>query len=164
MSCDSFFTAITWLGSLYFILPSSIALTLLLLRAGRIHDILLLVLSLSTTVIAVHAVKLIIRRPRPDASDLLVSMPADWSFPSAHTAQATAFFLVVSLIARRSLPPAAAAVIAAAAAPIILGVGWSRVYLQVHYLSDVVAGCILAIMLVAAIHYLLLYLQFPFKD
>lgn len=164
MSCDVFFTTITWLGSLYVILPSAAVLALFLFRTGRLHEILALGLSLSLTVLAVHAAKLIFRRPRPESSDLLVQMPADWSFPSAHTAQATAFFLVITLLAWRSLPPAGAAATSVASALIVLGVGWSRVYLQVHYLSDVIAGCILAIILVAAVHFLLPYLHLPFRD
>lgn len=161
MSYDSFFTTITWLGSLYFILPSSAALCLLLLRFDRTQEVLMLALSLTTTVLTVHAVKLIIRRPRPDSPDILVQMPADWSFPSAHTAQATAFFLVVTLIALRSLPLPTACLTAAASAFVIVGVGWSRVYLQVHYLSDVLAGFLLAVLLVAAIHFLLPHLHLP---
>ena len=161
MSYDSFFTTITWLGSLYFILPSSTALGLLLLRSGRMQEVLMLTLSLTATVLTVHTVKLIIRRPRPDSLELLVQMPADWSFPSAHTAQATAFFLVVALIALRSLPLPTACITAAVSALVIVGVGWSRVYLQVHYLSDVLAGFLLAVLLVAAIHFLLPHFHFP---
>ncbi len=161
MSYDSFFTSITWLGSLYFILPSSAALGLLLLRSGRMQEVLMLTLSLTATVLTVHTVKLIIRRPRPDSPELLVQMPADWSFPSAHTAQATAFFLVVALVALRSLPLPTACITAAVSALVIVGVGWSRVYLQVHYLSDVLAGFLLAVLLVAAIHFLLPYLHLP---
>jgi len=121
----------------------------------------MLTLSLTATVLTVHTVKLIIRRPRPDSPELLVQMPADWSFPSAHTAQATAFFLVVALVALRSLPLPTACITAAVSALVIVGVGWSRVYLQVHYLSDVLAGFLLAVLLVAAIHFLLPYLHLP---
>ena len=155
MSCDSFFTAITWFGSLYFILPSSAILALILLWAGRGREVLLMGMSLLATVIAAHVTKLIFRRPRPESIELLIPIPSDWSFPSAHTAQATAFFLVVAIIATRSLTPVWAGVCAVASALIVIGVGWSRVYLQVHYPSDVVAGCALAVIVVTAVHLLL---------
>jgi undecaprenyl-diphosphatase len=164
MSCDSFFTTITWLGSLYFLLPSCAILALLLVREGKSHELLLLGLSLTATVIVTHVTKLIFRRPRPDSLDLLIPMPTDWSFPSAHTAQATAFFLAVTIIAVRSLPPVWAAACAAAGTFVIIGVGWSRVYLQVHYLSDVVAGCALAVILVLAVHKFLPYLHVLHRD
>lgn len=155
MASDSFFSTITWLGSLYFLLPSSAILSLLLLWAGKSREALLLAVSLTITVIAAHAIKLTLRRPRPDSPELLVPMPSDWSFPSAHTAQATAFFLTVTIIAARALPPTWAKICVVASTLIIFGVGWSRVYLQVHYLSDVVAGCVLAAIVVTAMDILL---------
>jgi len=164
MSCDSFFTAITRLGSLYLILPSSVILALFLLRAGRTREILMLGLSLTATVIAVNATKLIFRRPRPESLELLVPTPTGWSFPSGHTAQATAFFLVVTIIAIRSLPPVWAGICAVASALIVIGVGWSRVYLQVHYLSDVLAGCALALIIVTAVFFLHPHIHALFGD
>ncbi len=154
MSCDSFFTAFTWLGSLYVLLPCSAVLSLFLLRAGRADEPLMLALSLSATVLAVHAVKLICRRPRPDSTELLIPMPTDWSFPSAHTAQATAFFLSITLMAIRLLPPFWALLAALVSLLVVAGVGYSRIYLQVHYLSDVLAGLALAILLVLAVQML----------
>ncbi len=151
MSCDSFFTTFTWLGSLYFLLPCSVILSLLLLRIGRPAETMLLALSLFATVLAVYAAKLLFRRSRPDSTELLIPMPTDWSFPSAHTAQATAFFLSITLIALRLLPPFWALLTALFSLLIVAGVGYSRIYLQVHYLSDVVAGLTLAIVLVLAV-------------
>ena len=164
MSCDSFFTTITWLGSLYFLIPASVILALCLYMTGRPCEIILLGLSLSLTVLVAHAAKGIFRRPRPEALDLLVPMPSGWSFPSSHTAQATAFFLTVTIIAFRSLPPVWAGICTGVSTLFIIGVGWSRVYLQVHYLSDVVAGCALAILLVTAVNILLPFLQTLFGD
>lgn len=159
MSCESFFTAITWFGSLYFLLPSSLLLSLALIRTGKWREVLLLGLSLSITVLAVHAAKLFFRRPRPQATELLVPMPTDWSFPSAHTAQATAFFLVITIIACRWLPPVWAGFITAGCILMVISIGWSRVFLQVHYLSDVLAGGFLAALLVVTVHFILSHLH-----
>jgi len=144
---------------LYFLLPSSAILALFLIWIGRSREALSLGLSLTVTVIATHVTKLIFRRPRPESLELLIPMPTDWSFPSAHTAQATAFFLAVTIIATRSLRPAWAGICAVASTLIIIGIGWSRIYLQVHYLSDVMAGCALAVILVIVVHILLPYLH-----
>jgi undecaprenyl-diphosphatase len=158
MSGAAFFTAITWLGSLYLLLPATAMLSLLLLRLGKSREMMLLGGSLLLTVITAHAAKLIFRRPRPEALELLIPMPGDWSFPSAHSAQATAFFLAGAMIASRALPPVWSALCVVAGTLLIIGVAWSRVYLQVHYLSDCVAGCALAGLLVMAVNILLPYL------
>jgi membrane-associated phospholipid phosphatase len=96
---DLFFVTITWLGSLYLLLPLSLLLSLLLLWFGKSGQAIFISFSLLITTISVYLVKLMFRRPRPFTTELLVAMPSDWSFPSAHTAQATAFFLSITLIA-----------------------------------------------------------------
>jgi undecaprenyl-diphosphatase len=158
---DAFFATITWFGSLYLLVPSSVLLCYLFLRTGRQREAAFLALSLAVSIVAVHAAKLLFRRPRPDLPDMLVPMPADWSFPSAHTTQATAFFLALALIAMRHLPPFWAACTALLGLLLAAGVGYSRVYLQVHYLSDVIAGMILAIVLVLLVQAVLPHLHLP---
>ena len=96
--------------------------------------------SLGLGALLTHALKLLVRRPRPQVDQLLVAMPTDWSFPSAHTAQAAALFLAAALIARQRLPAGSSVATMAAAFCLVVLVGWSRVHLQVHYLSDVLAG------------------------
>jgi len=155
---DSFFAAITWLGSLYVLLPSTALLSMILVKAGRSSDAALLGVSLPATTVAVHLVKLAVRRPRPVATDLLVPMPADWSFPSAHTAQASTFYLVLALIAIRRLPPHRSLPAVLICLLIMVGVGYSRIRLQVHYPSDVIGGLLLAIIMVMVVQRLLPHL------
>ena len=148
---DTFIVTITRLGSGYLLLPLSVCIGFLLSRAGRSTEAVLLNLSLILTMASVHALKLIFRRPRPTITELLVPMPPDWSFPSAHTAQATAFFLSLTLIASRILPPFWANLVALISLLIMGIVGFSRVYLQVHFISDVLAGMALAVLIVLAL-------------
>ena len=149
---DLFFTTITWLGSLCLLLPLSVLLCFLLLWAGKPGHVILIVLNMSITILSVHVAKLMFRRPRPSTADLLVTMPSDWSFPSAHTAQATAFFMSAALIAFRVLPPVWANLFALLSLLLVGIVGYSRVYLQVHYVSDVLAGMFLAAFIVSVVH------------
>jgi len=151
---DSFFTTTTWLGSLYLLLPLSVLLSLLLLWFGKSGQAVLISSSLLITIISVHVAKLIFRRPRPSTTELLVAMPSDWSFPSAHTAQATAFFLSVTLVAFQVLPPIWASLFALLSLLFIGIVGYSRIYLQVHYVSDVLAGMVLAALIVSAVRFI----------
>ena len=146
---DLFFTTITWLGSLYLLLPLSVLLCFWLLWIGKSGQTILLVLNVSVTILSVHVAKLMFRRPRPSTTDLLVTMPSDWSFPSAHTAQATAFFMSVALIALQVLPPVRANLVALLSLLLVGIVGYSRSYLQVHYVSDVLAGVLLAAIIVS---------------
>ena len=148
---DSFFLAVTWLGSLHVLLPAALAVAALPVAGSRRYEFLLPVASLGLSVVLVHLLKLLVRRPRPQVEQLLVSLPADWSFPSAHTAQAAAFFLAVALIARHHLPPRPAIAAAVVALVVIVLVGWSRVHLQVHFLSDVVAGGLIGALIALAV-------------
>lgn len=92
------------------------------------------------------------RRPRPSTAELLVAMPSDWSFSSAHTAQASAFFLSVTLLLVFQVLPTLWATLVALLSLLIIGVvGYSRIYLQVHYVSDVMAGMALATLIVSAV-------------
>jgi membrane-associated phospholipid phosphatase len=81
------------------------------------------------------AVKFALRRPRPQLDGLppLARTPTALSFPSAH---ATTSFAAARAFAKLGLPRAPLYAVAA----LLAG---SRVYLGVHYPSDVLAGAIL---------------------
>jgi membrane-associated phospholipid phosphatase len=86
------------------------------------------------------ALKHVFRRARPSLEDPLLTL-STYSFPSGHTAAATIFYglLACYLVRRVSGWPARAAVMAAACLMVVL-VALSRMYLGVHYLSDVLAA------------------------
>ena len=132
----------TWLGSLAIVIPLMAIGGGLLLRRRRPLDALLLA-TVTLGAAGLNALaKLVVKRPRPDFILPLIARPETYSFPSGHAATATAFYLSAALLAtegpdwtwgRRSTALAAALIVTCA-------VGFSRIYLGVHYLGDVVAG------------------------
>lgn len=127
---------VTWLGSLAVLLPLALAIGWRA-DAGRQprNRIFLPAAVLGAAAIA-HILKWAIDRERPDLFPSLVAMPADASFPSAHALQVTAFvaaWLVATGGWRRLGQVAAGAMLVAT-------VGFSRLYLQVHFPSDVLFG------------------------
>jgi membrane-associated phospholipid phosphatase len=81
------------------------------------------------------AIKFAVRRRRPELADLppLTSTPTRLSFPSAH---ATTGFAAAAAFSRAGAPPAPLYALAT-------GLAVSRLYLGVHYPSDVLAGAML---------------------
>jgi len=80
-------------------------------------------------------------RPRPPtALDFLSHL--SWSFPSGHSMGSliaygmVAYLVVLALMPRRGLQ----AGVVAAATLLVLSIGLSRMYLGVHYFSDVMGG------------------------
>jgi undecaprenyl-diphosphatase len=135
---DAILTGATWLGSVAVLLPAALALSWRYRRHGPPGAALLLPIAVGGAWLLAHAGKLLVARPRPDLYPALISTPADLSFPSAHALQITAFALAWVLAAGSR--PGWAGVTAAAL--IVLVVALSRLYLQVHFPSDVVIGVI----------------------
>ncbi len=133
---DSFFLAITWLGSLAVLLP--LALLVWWQRGGRKASFVALALISSSAL--VHAAKLIAARPRPDFFPPLIDMPVDASFPSAHAMQATAFALAWLMQPGKSPRIVESTILLT----VVALVCFSRLYLQVHFPSDIVVGVMFA--------------------
>lgn len=86
-----------------------------------------------------QTLKFAIQRPRPDGFQLAVEQ--GFSFPSGHSMVAMAFFgLLVWMVWRYEPDRATRIACAAAFGAVIVLVGVSRIYLGVHYASDVLAG------------------------
>jgi membrane-associated phospholipid phosphatase len=86
------------------------------------------------------ALKTWFQRARPSFDDPLLTL-ATYSFPSGHTAAATVFYGLAAYYVWRHASGPAVRVLAAGAAFILVAlVALSRMYLGVHYLSDVLAA------------------------
>ena len=86
-----------------------------------------------------QALKFVIQRPRPDGFQLAVEQ--GFSFPSGHSMVAMAFFgLLVWMVWHYESDRATRIGCSVAFGLVIVLVGVSRIYLGVHYASDVLAG------------------------
>jgi len=83
--------------------------------------------------------KLAFQRPRPVA--YFGPTPASYSFPSGHAMGSVCFYgVLAAILAARARGKSAKWCIWTGAALLIAMIGYSRIYLGVHYPSDVIAG------------------------
>lgn len=115
--------------------------TVVLLVAWRANKATLQLLSAwAGTLILTPVTKDLIGRARPPLAERLAPATG-FSYPSGHSLGAAAIYLTIAIICTRHIAePRARAVILSGASLMIVIVGASRVYLGVHYLTDVLSG------------------------
>ncbi len=97
----------------------------------------LLVVTLGDSFVT-NAIKEVVDRARPTIEPVAATLGP--SFPSGHSSTAAAFFAALALLAGRRRGARARAVLAGVAVGIAVAVACSRVMLDLHWVSDVVAG------------------------
>ncbi len=133
--------AISLLGTL----PVAVALVAVaaavLARHRRLHDAVALAIGLALTYAGVHLTKAAVDRPRPEGALVEVDGSA---YPSAHAAYSITW-IAVAVALSHALPNLASRfAFVTVSIAIVAAVGATRIYLRVHYLSDVVGGWALA--------------------
>ena len=152
---DRFFALITWAGSLFILVPVSALICGFLVRNGRAADGWLLALSLAGVALFSRLAKLWFARPRPDLFPVIGDIPLDASYPSAHTAQIVAFVVVLCWILKPENPGLSYYSFSGSVLLLASLVALSRIYLQVHFPSDVVGGALLGLLWVLGLFNLL---------
>jgi undecaprenyl-diphosphatase len=113
---------------------------LVLLAARRWLSLVAFAVAEGLTPLLSASLKALVGRPRPP--DGLIHVPGA-GFPSGHAAYAGV--TVVALVLVFTAPGPARRLWWAVVGLGVVGMAWSRTYLQVHWLSDVVAGSLLGI-------------------
>jgi undecaprenyl-diphosphatase len=118
-----------------FILTIIISATLYINR--KKHQAILLATASITTAIIITAVKNLLKIPRPTT---MLIRETGYSLPSGHTTFAVVFFgLLAFIFAKREhkIPVTIISIF------LILIIAFSRLYLQAHWLTDILAGIVI---------------------
>jgi membrane protein DedA with SNARE-associated domain/membrane-associated phospholipid phosphatase len=161
---DVFFKAVTHLGSNLVLVPLLVVVIAVLTWRRRTWWPALLTLVVYGGAVALHVgIAAWVQRPRPPAGEW-IAPASGWSYPSGHAAQAWAGWGVLALLTlvyaarRRAIVPAVLAVCIGVATLVTL----SRVYLGMHWTTDVLGGATMSVALLAGLS--LAWLVWPDED
>lgn len=112
------------------------------------------------------AIKQTVERSRPPLSGAVVNVSAHgYSFPSGHATQSTAVYtLLAVVIAQRCRRRSARIAVAVLAVVAAVAVGLSRMYLGVHWLSDVASGWLIGLVWLMALGLAVSLLRNPGRE
>ncbi|MEZ5077045.1 MAG: bifunctional DedA family/phosphatase PAP2 family protein [Solirubrobacterales bacterium] len=135
--------AITFLGSGIFTWGLTVVCTVALALRRRWAEVGVLLAGMTLASVGFHEIKAEVDRPRPEGG--LVSTTGS-AFPSGHAAHSVLYvWLALTIVLRLRPGMARATAVIVAGLTLTILVGLSRVYLDVHYLSDVSAGWALGV-------------------
>jgi undecaprenyl-diphosphatase len=137
---SAFLLAITYLHSLIGISVFTVILGLALAQRHKWYWVLALGLSVGGGMLLNSVLKLIFHRQRPVWDDPILVLTTN-SFPSGHAAAATLFYGFLSVYVWAHVQELSLRIACVAASVVMIAlVAFSRMYLGVHYLSDVLAA------------------------
>jgi undecaprenyl-diphosphatase len=154
---DRLMQVVTDLGATLTLTGAALALTTFLLWKRLHQEALFVILSVGGAALLNALLKQLFQRPRPDIVTPVVTAHG-FAFPSGHTMSSMALACAVTLLCWRArvryrLP------VSVGALGFAFLVGASRVYLGVHYPSDVLAGWLVSLDFVAVVYLLLFHLR-----
>lgn len=133
-------TDVTALGSTAILVLLTAGAIGYLLASGRRRTALFLLLATAGGGTAAKLLKLVYDRPRPTLVQHLVDVSSA-SFPSGHSADSAIVYLTIAALVARTIPERAVRLyLLITAGVLVLLIGFSRVYLGVHWPSDVAGG------------------------
>jgi undecaprenyl-diphosphatase len=132
-----FLGTITHLGSIYLVFMVAIIVGAILFIRKNWWRLLALFLAVAIGQAVLNILKVAFQKPRPETEMFVFS----YSFPSGHVFSATVIYGFCIYLAFRFIRNATAKwIVSTFLAFLILLIGFSRIYLGVHWLSDTLAG------------------------
>ena len=132
---------VTWLGSSFFIIPFGVAVGgFLRVRRNTWRPLVMMAAAFAGAAGLYDIVKPAVGRARPPAAVQVGGPDAGWAFTSGHATQSIAFYGMLAVVLIVWLAPNRRLRIAIGATVVTLVVGASRLYLAVHWLTDVLGG------------------------
>lgn len=131
---------VTVLGSTLFLSTVFVCVFIIFIRKNRKRPAILITVTMAGAVILNFVLKVSFARPRP-VPFFDTPLPNSYSFPSGHALFALCFYGALAWIfAEMTRKHSLKSLIWVAAVFLVLLIGMSRIYLGVHYPSDVIAG------------------------
>jgi len=136
---------LTWLGNWQIILAGTAVFSFLLILWKRRKFLIPLWLTVIGSVLFDWLGKIFFHRPMPD--DIALILTDSFSFPSGHATVAVAFYGFLTYWLVKKIKGWKAKInICFLGLVVILAIGFSRLYLGLHYLSDIAAGYLLGLL------------------
>lgn len=136
---------ITALGYYWLVLPLLAVVAFLFFRRGWRLSAILLVVSTAGSIVLTTVLKDVFQRARPELFNSGYHA-SYYSFPSGHATVAVGFYGMLTVILAYRLKGIARWAVALSGVVVVLLIGFSRLYLGVHYPTDVLAGYLSALL------------------
>ena len=136
---------ITFLGKHQFLVPANLLLIIYFFLIARLtwFSVRVLAIALSSLILMLM-LKWVFGRKRPLSP--LLKAARGLSFPSGHAIMSVSFFgVIIYCVLHSSFPEWVKIVATILLIVLILLIGFSRIYLRVHYTSDVLAGFLIGL-------------------
>ena len=142
---------ISGLGSAEVLLPVVLLSLIVMVRRGARRQATLLAVTMTGALALELTLKLAFRRPRPQPF-FGIAPPDTYSFPSGHALASLCFYTALAWMVTDRLAARWSRVLVWTVAALMIGMtGFSRIYLGVHYPSDVLGGYAAALVWMASL-------------
>jgi undecaprenyl-diphosphatase len=136
---------VTALGYYWAVIPVLAVAVFLFYRRGWRLSAMLLAVSTGGSIVLTTVLKGVFQRARPELFDSGYQA-SFYSFPSGHATVAAGFYGMLTVILAYRMRGLARWVVALSGALLVLLIGFSRLYLGVHYPTDILAGYLAALL------------------